>query len=118
MHIGVSSTLSWISMSALPYESLPILIHSQLFHWSDLGIAELVDVVPHIIPELSTQRGSLRISGQFSVSQLRTRLLYGHLVVTKFSVSSWWIIVDHQNTICLTKIFPFCVTPLSMWRHR
>jgi hypothetical protein len=82
MHIGVSCILSWISMSSLPYESLPILIHSQLFHWSDLGIADLVDVIAHILPELSTLRGSLTLSGHFSLSQLRTGLLYGHLVVT------------------------------------
>jgi hypothetical protein len=69
-------------MSALPYESLPILIHSQLFHWSDLGIAELVDDVAQILPELSAQRGSLTLSGHFSVSQLKKGLLYGHLVVT------------------------------------
>jgi hypothetical protein len=69
-------------MSSLPYESLPILIHSQFFHWLDLGIAELVDVVAHILPELSTLRGSLTLSGHFLVSQLRKGLLYRHLLVT------------------------------------
>jgi hypothetical protein len=82
MHITVSSILSWISMSSPPYESLPILIHSQFFYWSVLGIAELVDVVAHILPEFYTLRESLTLSGHFSLSQLRTALLYGHMLVT------------------------------------